>query len=248
MKNHAGSSCGHTLLELLIVIGIVAVLAALLLPVVTRTKAKAEKTMCLNHLRQITIGMRMYSDDMNDTGPARFSGNHSVDGWTAYKQLMKNYLCQKTASSPEDKLFSCPADTYHYDFTGSSTNAYAYVGKGIYQQAWSDYSSYGFNGGNTRSNKTTGITYPGLAGRKLNSIRNPSRTIFVAEIPAYYCFSWHDPENPKVPHYFAGARNMAGFVDGHVTYLKFYWDASKPQSESWEYDPPLGYDYKWNAD
>ena len=65
---------------------------------------------------------------------------------------------------------------------------------------------------------------------------------------AYYCFSWHDPVNPKFPHYFNGARNMAGFVDGHVSYLKFYWNGSKPQSESWEYDPPPGYDYKWSAD
>src|SRR5882762_4855212 len=110
---------------------------------------------------------------------------------------MKNYVGQKSASSPEDKLFACPADTYYYDFTQSSTNAYAYVAQGVYRQSWSDYSSYAFNGGNTRTNPITGATYPGIAGRKLSSIKNPSRTILVAEMPAFYCFSWHEPQKPK---------------------------------------------------
>src|SRR5205085_1444995 len=155
--------------------------------------AKAKRAVCTNHVRQIALGVRMYADDMNDASPARFSGNHSVDGWTAYKELIKGYVGQNTASSPEDRLFSCPADTYHYDFTATSTSAYAYVGQAVHRQAWSDYSSYGFNGGNTRSNKITGVTYPGIAGSRLSSIQSPSRTILLAELPAYYCFSWHNP-------------------------------------------------------
>jgi hypothetical protein len=34
----------------------------------------------------------------------------------------------------------------------------------------------------------------------------------------------------------------------YASYVKFYWDASKPKNESWEYDPPPEYDYKWRAD
>src|SRR4051812_8547999 len=122
MKNHARCARAFTLLELLIVIAVIALLAALLFPVLGRTKDKAKRSVCLNHVRQITLGVRMYADDINDTGPARFSGNHSVDGWTAYKQLMKSYVGQNNASSPQDTLFSCPADTYYYDFTAASTN------------------------------------------------------------------------------------------------------------------------------
>jgi len=248
MKRHFGHETGFTVVELLVVTATMAILAALLLPALSRAKAKAKRTACMNDVRQIVLGVLMYADDMKDAGPSKFSGNRSLDGWTAYKQLMKNYVGQNTTSSPEDKLFICPADTYHYDFTAASTNAYAYVNQGVHQQAWSDYSSYGFNGGNTKTNKMTGATYPGIAGRKLTSIQSPSTTILLAEISAFYCFSWHSPQNPTLPHYFNGAQNMAGFVDGHISYIKFYWDVTKPQSESWEYDPPPGYAYKWSAD
>ena len=248
MGSPAKRSHAFTLAELLIVIAVMAILLALLIPALSRSRTKAKRATCLNHLHQIALGVRMYADDANDTGPARFSAGKSLDGWMAYKQLMKSHLEQNSASSPEDKPFACPADTYHYDFTSTSSNAYAYIGQGVHRQAWSDYSSYAFNGGNTRTSKVTGASYPGIAGRKLSSIKDPSRTILVAEMPAFYCFSWHDPQNPKLPHYFQGARNMAAFVDGGVSYIRFYWDSSKPQNESWEYDPPSGYAYKWSGD
>lgn len=110
------------------------------------------------------------------------------------------------------------------------------------------YSSYGFDGGNTRTNKLTGTTYPGIAGGKQSSVRDSSATVLLGEIPADYGFSWHAPKNPTLSHYFNKTRNLAGFVDGHVGYIRFFRDDRKPQSEALEYDPPPGYDYKWSAD
>src|SRR5438105_6967615 len=135
MSGRDRNAGGFSLIELLIVIAVVGILAALLFTVLDRVKAKAKRAVCTNHVRQIALGVRMYADDMNDASPARFSGNHSVDGWTAYKELIKGYVGQNTASSPEDRLFSCPADTYHYDFTATSTSAYAYVGQAVHRQA-----------------------------------------------------------------------------------------------------------------
>ena len=69
MKNNFKAAEGFTLVELLVVIAIVSILAALLLPVVSAAKESTAQT-CLNNLRQINLGVRMYSDDANDASPS----------------------------------------------------------------------------------------------------------------------------------------------------------------------------------
>jgi prepilin-type N-terminal cleavage/methylation domain-containing protein len=243
---------GFTLVELLVVIAVIAILGALLLPVLRNAKAKAHRTTCLNHLRQIDLGVRMYCDDANDTSPKTPGTNSSPSSenfinFVGYKKLMKGNVGLEGASSPSDKLFACPADTFHYGSQG-------YVTEGFHKQSFSDYSSYGFNAGATNPVYSTRT---GLAGRKISSIKDPAKTILVMEIPALFPYSWHDPKRPlSVKNsVFNDAKNMVGFVDGHASYIKIYWNANRIMSggisyitDAADYDPPGGYDYKWSAD
>src|SRR5579871_1217797 len=60
---------GFTLVELLVVVTIIAVLAAILLPVFAFARQSAHRSVCLSNVRQLALGVQMYADDYEETYP-----------------------------------------------------------------------------------------------------------------------------------------------------------------------------------
>jgi prepilin-type N-terminal cleavage/methylation domain-containing protein/prepilin-type processing-associated H-X9-DG protein len=83
---------GFTLIELLVVIAIIAILAAMLLPALSRAKQKAQAIQCMNGSKQLMLGWNMYANDNNDVlAPNDFPYTTSYYGSTT-PASMKNWV------------------------------------------------------------------------------------------------------------------------------------------------------------
>ncbi len=198
---------GFTLIELLVVIAIIAILASILLPVLSAAQKKAQETFCLNSLKQLGTGFVIYVGDNNDIMPSDAShgaGYHTEDWiyWQGGSGLLSPPVGSQTASPAFQKgqiaqtvrysntnevnsLFRCPSDL-------SDAGRIAYTGWGGIPPLIYRY-SYSVNGqGDPSSGSSTNIgvasswngptSAPWVPG-KVSRVHHPGNIVMIFEEP-----------------------------------------------------------------
>jgi prepilin-type N-terminal cleavage/methylation domain-containing protein/prepilin-type processing-associated H-X9-DG protein len=203
IKAHLNAARAFTLIELLVVIAIIAILAAMLLPTLSRAKEAGKRISCLNNLRQLSLSAQMYVSDSQGFYPPR----SSTDRWPD-----KFY----DAYGKSVKLLFCPTETTNSPATGGggsySNNVADAAPRSYFINGWNDY----FNGMNEGDSL------------KENAILHVSDTIILGEKESdkadYYMDLFENYGNDlgvlnQVRHDGGNGSNYA-FADGSARYLK----------------------------
>jgi prepilin-type N-terminal cleavage/methylation domain-containing protein/prepilin-type processing-associated H-X9-DG protein len=206
---HHGAGKAFTLIELLVVIAIIAILMALLMPAISRAKARANQISCLNNMRQLNLAATMYANDHNDEFPARRTPTN------AWPHKLKPYYVSW-------QIIACPSD--HFGIVG------------LFADDINPKRSYLINGFNdyfkvnlTPSDYKAFQQWRYSHGMRMAAITRPSDTILFGEKRSGSPHVHMDTDQgqrgndfEEIEHARHGAGSNFSFVDGSVKLIKKY--------------------------
>jgi len=135
-QSAGGKSKGFTLVELLVVIGIIAVLIGVLLPSLNKARESARRTACLSNMRQLTTAWLMYANETKgflvsaETGDAT-ADTHWQEGWV--KDVPGNPATNTDAAvragalwryTPAAEVYRCPSSFDKFNFRSYSISTH----------------------------------------------------------------------------------------------------------------------------
>lgn len=188
-KSGLTSENNFTLVELLVAISIIAILAALLLPVLQIARGKSRQINCVNKIRQLHYYVISYVDDNNSTAPPALHGGiywwkEDIIGGRSYLGL---YRLPADVTKKSDNIVHCPENQFRW---GTTT----YLNYAMFQNITKKFSS---------------IRKPSTSIYILEAGQNSRFSFWGNEDP-----SWGWPAVMGLPHHKTG---NTLYIDGHVT-------------------------------